>query len=257
VARGGPDLQRFLTFGGQAPAAVGLLVGLMLLATVGATAWPPLGELLELRTARLDASGWLVLLEAWRLVTWPFYEGPLPASLLTLFFGGFMLLWLGRQLSYAWSERRFLRRFLAISVGSGLVTLLVLGPTGLGLTFSGIWAPVNGLLFTWGLLFPGQRINWFGALEMRGATLAWVLAIGTPAWALLLGPPGAGLIGRLAAYLPHLAALGVAWVLLGGGPGRLWTRGRSWLQRRRLARAKSRFQVIDPQGPGTPPRYWN
>jgi hypothetical protein len=254
VARGGPDLRRALTLGGQAPLSVGALLAAMLVATVGGTVSTSLARWLELQVPPLDTPSWVVLLEAWRLVTWPFFQGPLPSSILTLLFAGFLLLWLGRQLSYAWSERRFLRRFLALSAGAGLGTLLVLAPFAWPVGYFGAWAVVNALLVTWGLIFPNQRISWFGALDMTGATVAKVVTFGTPAWALLVGPPGVGLLGRLLLYLPHLLAIALAWLLVAGGPRRAWFRATDWWRRRTLERQRRKFKVITTDRP--PPRRW-
>lgn len=254
MARGSPDLRRVLTFGGQAPFSVGVLLAAMLAATVGGTIWPALGGMLVLEVPTFETPAWVVVLEAWRLVTWPFFLGPLPGSILTLLFAGFMLLWLGRQLSYAWSERRFVTRFLVLGVGSGLATLALLAPFGYPAVYFGVWAVVNGLLVTWGLIFPHQRISWFGALEMTGATVARVVAIGTPIWALVVGPPGAGIGGRLVAYLPHLVAIALAWLLVTGGPRRGWYRLREWWLRRTLASQRRKFKVVSTDRP--PGKQW-
>jgi hypothetical protein len=249
VARSSSGLRRLLTLGGQYPVTVGVVVIAMALATVAGTASPLLARLLVLETPALDGAGWLQHAEVWRLATWPLFQGPLPASLLALLFGGFMVLWLGRQLSFAWSERRFLVRILVITVGAGLVTELVLTPLGSPLVHFGIWPVANALLVTWGLLFPGQRLSWFGALEMSGGTVAKVVAVATPVWALVVGPP--------LAYLPHLFAIGVAWLLVAGGPRRGWWRLRSWWQQRRLERQRRRFKVVTTGREPKPPQWMN
>jgi hypothetical protein len=254
VARLSPELRRALTFGGQAPLSVGVLIVAMLAATVGGTIWPGLAAALTLEVPAFEGADWAVVLEAWRLVTWPFFQGALPGSVLTLLFAGFMLLWLGRQLSYAWSERRFLVRFLVLSAGAGLGTLVLLAPFGFRAGYFGVWAVVNALLVTWGLIFPRQRISWFGALEMSGLTVAKVVAAGTPLWALVVGPPGLGVAGRLLAYLPHLVAIGLAWMLVAGGPRRAWFRLRDWWLRRTLDRQRRRFKVVSTDRP--PPKTW-
>ena len=254
MARGGPDLRRILTLGGQAPLPVGGLLAAMLVATVAGTASPPLARWLELQVPTPETPWWVAALEAWRLVTWPLFQGPLPGSVLTLLFAGFMLLWLGRQLSFAWSERRFLQRFLVLSAGSGLGTLLLLGPFGWPVGYFGAWAVVNALLVTWGLIYPNQRLSWFGALEMTGATVAKVVTFGTPAWALLVGPGGLGLLERLLLYLPHLLAIGLAWLLVVGGPRRAWFRVKDCWLRLTLERQRRRFKVITTDRP--PPKQW-
>jgi hypothetical protein len=249
VARGGDGLRHALTLGGQVPAAVGSLLAALVIATLGATVAPELGGWLVLDVE----PGWR-LLQAWRYVTWPFLESPLPGSLFTLVFAALLLVWLGRQLTAAWGEAGFLRRVLLVSAGAGAITALVLAPFGLELRFHGIWPLVNALLVCWGLLYPGHRLSWFGVVEMRGLTVARIIAWGTPAWALLLGPPGLGPLQRLAVYLPNLGALLVAWLLIGDGPRRLWRRLTGRWREARLRRARSRFEVIDP-GP-RPPRQW-
>jgi membrane associated rhomboid family serine protease len=249
VARGGDGWRHALTLGGQVPVAVGGLLAALLLGTLGATLEPALGGWLNLDVE----PGW-GLLQAWRYLTWPFVEDPLPASLFTLLFAGLMLVWLGRLLTAAWGERTFLLRVLLISAGAGLITVLLLAPAGWELRVHGIWPLVNALLVCWGLLYPDQRLSWFGVVEMRGLTVARVIGFGTPAWALLLGPPAFGPLGRLAVFLPHLAALLVAWLLVGEGPRRGWRRLTGRWRERRLRRARSRFEVIDP-GP-RPPGQW-
>jgi membrane associated rhomboid family serine protease len=247
MARGG--LRHALTLGGQVPAAVGGLLAALLIATLGATVAPALGGWLL-----LDVEGGWQLLQAWRYLTWPYLESTLPGSVFTLLFAGLLLVWLGRMLTSAWGERVFLTRVFLISAGAGVITALLLAPLGWALRVRGIWPLVNALLVCWGLLYPDQRLSWFGVLEMRGLTVARIIGLGTPAWALVLGPPGLGPLERLAVYLPHLAGLLVAWLLVGEGPRRRWRRLTGRWRELRLRRARSRFEVIDP-GP-RPPGEW-
>ncbi len=246
MARGG--LRHTLTLGGQVPAAVGGLLAAVVIATLAATVVPALGGWLVLDVE----PGWR-LLQAWRYLTWSLVEDPLPGSLITLLFAGLMLVWLGRQLAVAWGEDGFLGRVLLIVAGAGALTALLLAPLDWPLRVHGIWPLTDALLVCWGLLYPGQVISWFGVVHMRGRTVARVIGWGTPAWALLLGPPGLGPLERLAVYLPHLGALLVAWLLVGGGPGRWWRHLTGRWRQARLRRAKRRFEVVDP---GPPPRQW-
>ncbi len=255
MARGSPDLRRVLTFGGQAPLAVGSLIAAMAVATVGGTIWPPLAELLWLQVPSAGTPPWLAAAQPWRLLTWPFFQGHLGGSVLTLLFGGFMLLWLGRQLSSAWSERRFLVRFFVLTGGAGLASLLLVGLLGGGEVYFGIWAVLDALLVTWGLIFPNQRLSWFGVLQMTGGTVARVVTIGTPLWALAVAPSGDGVVGRLVAYLPHLAAIGLAWLLVAGGPRRGWYRLKDWWLRRDLESRRRKFKVVSTDRP-RPTKPW-
>jgi membrane associated rhomboid family serine protease len=254
VARAPDRLQQVLTLGGRAPRVVGGLLVAMALATLAGSLAPELGQLLALRVPAPESSAWLELLEVWRLLTWPLYQGAFPGGLLDLLFGGLTLVWLGQQLSFAWSERRFLTRCAVVAAGAGLLTVLLFSALGLPFAYAGIWPLTMALLLTWGLVFPGQRVSWFGVLDMSGATVAKVVAVGTPLWALVAGPSGAGAPGRLLAYTPHLMALLVAWLALADGPRRRWHRVKGWWARRRLEAARKRFKVITTDGP--PPRQW-
>jgi hypothetical protein len=231
----------------------------MVVATVGGTISPTLGSLLPLVVPDSGPSSWVVLLQAWRLLTWPFFQGALPSSLLTLLFASFMLLWLGRQLSYAWSERRFVARFFVLTGGAGLATLALTvpwAPFGVRGAWFGIWAVLDALLVTWGLIFPNQRISWFGAVDMTGRTVAKVFTVGTPVWALVVGWSSLGPLGALAEYLPHLTAIGLAWLLVAGGPRRGWFRLREWWLRRNLEQQRRKFKVISTEPPRPKPKEW-
>lgn len=261
MARGGTqlDLRRLLTFGGRAPFSVGLVLALALLATLVGTFSPPLGRWLILEIPDLDTPSWVVVLEGWRLVTWTLYQGPLPGSLLTLLFAGLMLVWLGQQLSYAWSERRFLWRCLGLTAGTGAITLLLLTPFGWPAGYFGLWPLVNALLVTWGLIFPHQRLAWFGVLQMSGSTVAKAVTIGTPVWALVFEAPVVGVVAALLRYVPHLVAIALAWAMVAGGPRRLWWRAKEWWLRRKLERQRRKFKVVTGSGTGggKPPRWMN
>jgi len=258
VARGVQiDIRRALTFGGRAPFSVGLLLALALAATLAGSISPPLGRWLVLEVPDLDTPSWVVLFEAWRLATWALYQGPLPGSLLTLLFAGVMLVWLGQQLSYAWSEKRFLWRCLGLTVGSGAVTLLLLAPFGWPVGYFGMWPVVNALLVTWGLIFPTQRLAWFGVLQMSGSAVAKAITVATPIWALVFSPPGLGLLGGFLLYVPHMVAIALAWAMVAGGPRRLWWRVKEWWHRRTLARQRRRFKVVSTDGAAKPPKWMN
>jgi hypothetical protein len=253
VSRGGSDLRRALTFGGQAPLSVGALILAMVVATAlgGLVRNPDFTLALRVPPGR-DPAG---LLQVWRLATWPFPQPLQGLVVLDLLFGGISLLWLGRQLSFAWSERRFLLRFFTLTVGAALLTEAILWPLGFGYAYAGIWPIVNALLVTWGLIFPRQQLAWFGAVQMSGATVAQVFTFGTPVYALVMG--GSGFIpARLLEFLPHLAALGLAWLLVAGGPRRGWYRLTDWWRRRDLEAQRRKFKVISTDRPRPKPKEW-
>jgi hypothetical protein len=86
-------------------------------------------------------------------------------------------------------------------------------------------------------------------MEVRGSAVAATVVWGTVGWALLMGPTALPFWARPAAYLPHLAALFVAWLLVAGGPRRLLTRLRIRIDERRLKKKLRRFEVIDTRRP--------
>src|SRR5512146_1607384 len=101
MARRNLPLPGALTFGGRVPAVVGLILVLMLVASVWG--WLERGLL----PAVVFAPSAILRGQAWRLVTWVFFQD----NPFTLLFGGFMLWTFGRDLSYAWGEGRLLARF--------------------------------------------------------------------------------------------------------------------------------------------------
>jgi hypothetical protein len=89
-SRRGGEMQRLFTFGGRVPPAIGLVLVLMLAASV----WGWMDHALQ-RAAALWPAG-IVGGQVWRLVSWPFFQD----DPLTLLFGGIMIYWLGNQLAY-------------------------------------------------------------------------------------------------------------------------------------------------------------
>ena len=255
MARGGTDLRRVLTLGGHAPLAVGALILGMLVATALSGLVRGSAGLLALQVP--PRPGLADLVEVWRLVTWPFPQPLDGLVVVNLLFAGLSLLWLGRQLSYAWSERRFLFRFFTLVVGSAVLTWLVVWPLGLayGYAFAylGMWPIINALLVTWGLIFPRQQVSWFGAVTLSGEGVARLFTFGTPVYALVMGQ-SSFIPARLVEYAPHLAAVALAWLLVAGGPRRAWFRLTDWWDRRRLRDQRRKFKVVGTND--KPPRQW-
>lgn len=240
------DLRRALTFGGRMPAALGLLLALILAATVGS--W-------VLRT-----SGWAVLSpdallrgELWRLVSWAFVQD----QPLTLLFGGFMLYSFGVQLVYGWSEGRLLWTFLGLATGASLVTVLLaalLPGAHAYLNHLGMWPVVNALMLMWALRNPDQQLNFWGVLPLTGRTMALLLVFGTVLYGIFTG----GLLGLLT-FTPHFAALGIGWALSRGRlPTQRWRlQWREWRTERQFRRRARHLKVIRKDGREEPPRWMN
>lgn len=239
------ELPSFFTFGGRVPPSVGLLLAVMLVASV--LGWMNRALIEEARLAPVAIQRGQV----WRLVTWPFFQD----DPFTLLFGGFMLWWLGPQLSHVWSEQRFLWRFFVFTIGAGLGTTLlalVWDPAS-WVAHAGVWPVVNALLVAWAMLFPDRQVNIWGVLPLTGRTLAILVAAGTGLYAIAGGWPRG-----FAAFSPHLLAIAIAWAQARGvGPGRGLRQARRWWSDREQRRRAGRFKVVRKDGSGDGPRWMN
>ncbi len=244
--RRGPGLGELFTFGGRVPATVGVILASMVIATLASgLTGHRVGALLLLDPRRIGQ------LELWRIATW-FLVSRDP---LTLLFAGFELWWIGQQLSYEWSERRFAWRFLTIIVGAGVLTFLVaqVWPAA-DVPHTGPWPVANAVFFTWALLHPGAEVRVFGVVPMNGRLLAQATVIGTLLWGIF----SAGLAG-VGAFVPHLSALLVAWVELrrGAGMRRSWLRARQGFTEWQLRRRAKHLRVVKKNGAGGRPPWVN
>jgi len=241
--RRGPRLPSGLTFGGRVPAAVGLLLALMVVGSVAGYV-----------TRRADLFAFsptaIVRGELWRLVAWPWVSDPL-----TLLFAGLLLWSMGAQLTYAWGEGRFLVRSLVITVGASLgATLLALVWGAADAPHLGIWPLANALLLSWAMLHPDAQVSLMMVLPVTGRTLGLLVVFGTVLWGL-----AAGGIAGLGAFALHLFALAVAWVLSRGRlPTRRWKMPlRDWWSEREFRRRAKHLKVIRKDGSDEPPRWLN
>jgi len=228
------------------PASVGLLLAVMVIATVASwilrnNAWAVLAPENVLRAG-----------EVWRLVTWAFVQD----HPLTLIFGGMMLYSFGSQLSYDWGEDRFLWTFVALVVGAGVLTVALSAAGARIPGHLGMWPPVIGLLLMWSLRYPDQQLSFWGVLPMTGRTMAILVVAGTVLYGL-----AAGGIDGLFAFTPHFASLFLAWVLSRtrvGLPLRRWKLAwRDFRLERQMRRRSKHLKVVRKNGQDEPPRWLN
>ncbi len=244
MARRSPDLARIFTFGGRVPASVGMLLALMLVASVWASIDDSVAQFTALAPVYVRRG------EVWRVVTWAFVQG----DVFSLLFVGFMLWTLGQQLSYAWSERRFVVRFLGYTVGAGV------GTTILSLVFEsaasphiGGWPVVNALIVAWAMLFPDRQVNIWGILPVTGRTLALLVLGGTALAAVM-----SGRLEGFGGFAPHLVAIAIAWIQARGlGGRRLGSQARQWWAERDVKRRAKHLKVVRKDGSGDRPRWMN
>jgi len=244
LARRGVGLPRFLTFGDRVPPSLGLILSLMLAMSVWGWLDPAFQD------AGALAPALIVRGQLWRLVSWPFVQRD-PFALL---FGGFMLYWLGQQLSFVWSERRFLLRFFGYTVfASVATTLLALVWAPASGVHWGMWPVVNAFIVSWAMLYPDRQVNVWGVLPITGRTAAWLVLGGTVLYGLAAG----GLRG-IGAFAPHLFAIAAAWLLARGlAVGGPWRDARMWWAERDAKRRARHLKVVKRDGEGDRPRWLN
>jgi len=218
--------ERILTLGGNVPRSVGGILVAMLVATVASMLAPEVWGLLCLDPASL-VSG-----ELWRLVTWVFPQG----DVISLLFAGFVLYWLGRDLAYTWSERRFLVVFFGYAAWAAFwTTFIALIWAGANRTTVGAWPVVNALLVGWAFARPGAQINLFGVVPMTAKVFGWLIVGGTVLFA----------IPAPSRYVPHLSALVLAFLINAGiTPRRLWLRMKQRWFEVRLRRSRSHLRPV-------------
>lgn len=110
----------------------------------------------------------------WQLVTYPFVSG----SSMNVVFSGLMLLFVGSAIEREWRTASFLLLWAVVSVGCGLIWVIVNLLTGNNFVGMGASACTYGLLATMGLLFRGRRFFMFFATVESRQLVMILIAIG-------------------------------------------------------------------------------
>ena len=110
----------------------------------------------------------------WQLVTYPFVNG----SPINLVFSGLMVLFIGSAIEREWRTASFLLLWLVISVGCGLLWIIVNLLTGNNFLGMGASGCTYGLFATMGLLFRGRRFfMFFATIESRHLVLILIAIV--------------------------------------------------------------------------------
>jgi len=232
----------FVVAGRRVPVVIGSLIGLTFVLSI-------LGALSSRGGVPLAAVGALVPAlvlqgQVWRLVTWIFFADD-PISLI---FTLLMLWWFGQELLYVWGARRFLWRFLGVTVVAAVVTtLLSLVWPPLGATvYLGQWPVTTALLVAWAIQFPHRQMLAYLVLPIGGDKLIYLTLGGTLLFAIYFG---------LAPFVPHFVAQALALVTL------RWAPLQRFLIQLRLARLQRQahrgrhLREVPPRGRDEPPRW--
>jgi membrane associated rhomboid family serine protease len=194
------------------------------------------------------APGLILEGQLWRIVTWPFFQND-PFALI---FGGLMIYWLGQQLAYVWSEKRFLMRFVGYAAfASVATTLLAIVWTPARSVHIGVWPVANALIVSWAMLYPDRQVNIWGILPITGRTAAILVVVGTLLYGLWGGAGGIG------AFAPHLFAILAAWLLSRGKVRAPWLDAKQWWAEREQKRRARHLRVVKKDGSDDRPRWLN
>jgi membrane associated rhomboid family serine protease len=187
--------------------------------------------------------------QLWRIVTWPFFQD----DPFTLLFGGLVVYWVGQQLAFVWSERRFLLRFFGYAAfASVATTLLAFAWAPASGAHIGVWPVANALIVSWAMLYPERQVNIWGVLPVTGKTLALLVIFGTVLYGL-----AAGGVRGIGVFAPHLFAILAAWLASRGAVRTPWRDAKQWWSDREQKRRASHLKVVKRDGSDDRPRWMN
>jgi len=236
---------RIHVLGGSLSIPVAILIGATLVMSILGAQLPDLLNAGKLSPALVRAG------EAWRLVTWVFFEMD-PVGLI---FAALALFWFGNDLVRLWGPGRFLATYLGLAASAaGVTCLLALAWRPLmGLEAAGAWPVLSALIIAWAIAFPTRDIFVYFVLPMRGRNLIYITLGGTLLFALLSR--------SIASYTPHFAAELLALVAMrrGNNPlGELWAKVKFELAYRRWRhRSRNLREVPRQQSRDEDPRWYH
>ena len=166
----------------------------------------------------------------WQLFTYQFLHG----GLMHLLFNMLAVWMFGCTLERRWGSEFFLKYYFVSVIGGGVLnTLFVPGQMGPSI---GASAGVYGILLAYGLIYPNQIIYFYFLFPIK--MKYFVMIMGGLALYSSLTSGESGI-----AHLAHLGGMIFGYLYLRGGNP--WDRVKLYLDRRRLARLKRRFHLIE------------
>lgn len=165
----------------------------------------------------------------WQLFTYQFLHG----GLFHLLFNMLALWMFGCDLERRWGSAFFLKYFFVSAVGGGLLNTLIT-PNQM-VPSIGASGGIYGILLAYGLIYPNQVVYFYFLFPIKMKHFVWI--IGAISFYSSITPGQSGI-----AHLAHLGGMLFGYLYLRGGNP--WEHFKLYLDRRRLARLKRRFQVI-------------
>ncbi len=165
----------------------------------------------------------------WQLFTYQFLHG----GLFHLLFNMLALWMFGCDLERRWGSEFFLKYYFVTVVGGGILNLVLL-PEQTAPSI-GASAGVYGILLAFGLIYPNQIIYFYFLFPIKMKHFVWIIGAIALYSAMAAGHGGI-------AHLAHLGGMIFGYFYLRGWNP--WDRFKVFLDRRRLARLKRRFHLI-------------
>lgn len=165
----------------------------------------------------------------WQLFTYQFLHG----GLVHLLFNMLALWMFGCDLERRWGSAFFLKYFFVCAVGGGILNTLIM-PNQMGPSI-GASGGIYGILLAYGLIYPNQVIYFYFLFPIKMKHFVWIMGGISFYSSITSGQSGI-------AHLAHLGGMLFGYLYLRGGNP--WEHFKLYLDRRRLARLKRRFQVI-------------
>jgi membrane associated rhomboid family serine protease len=166
----------------------------------------------------------------WQLFTYQFLHG----GLFHLLFNMLALWMFGCALERRWGSEFFLKYYFISVIGGGILNTLFV-PDQMGPSI-GASAGVYGILLAFGLIYPNQVIYFYFLFPLKMKHFVWIIGAIALYSSITSGESGI-------AHLAHLGGMIFGYLYLRGGNP--WDWFRNYFDRRRLARLKRRFHLIE------------
>ncbi len=166
----------------------------------------------------------------WQLFTYQFLHG----GLLHLLFNMLALWMFGCALERRWGSEFFLKYYFVSVIGGGILNTLFV-PDQIGPSI-GASAGVYGILLAFGLIYPNQVVYIYFLFPIKMKHFVWIIGAIALYSSITSGQSGI-------AHLAHLGGMLFGYLYLRGGNP--WDWFRNYFDRRRLARLKRRFHLIE------------
>jgi membrane associated rhomboid family serine protease len=165
----------------------------------------------------------------WQLFTYQLLHG----GLLHILFNMFALWMFGCTLERRWGSEFFLKYYFVSVVGGGILNVLLM--PGQTVPSIGASAGIYGILLAYGLIYPNQIVYFYFLFPIK--MKYFVLIIGGIEFYSSVTSGQSGI-----AHFAHLGGMLFGYLYLRGGNP--WDRFKLYLDQRRLARLKRRFQLV-------------